>query len=159
MTSVAALVVAATLWIAPTKSDPARDAAVAAAPATSLAAAIAAAAAPASDAPVERWMVDRTVSRPAAVTVMYGTLGALQALDAYSTRRALANGAGEVNPLLKDAAGNRAGMVAAKVLSTASSIYFAERVWKKNRKAAVVLMAVVNGVTGAVVARNLRNAR
>ena len=157
MTSVTALVVAATVWISPTASDPARDASVAAAPASSLAAAMAAA--PAPEAPVERWMVDRKVSRPAAVTVMYGTLGALQALDAYSTRRALANGAAEVNPILKDAAGNRGAMVAAKVLSTASSIYFAERVWKKNRKAAVVLMAVVNGVTGAVVARNLRNAR
>lgn len=157
MTSVTALVLAATLSTTPTASDPIREASVAAAPSAPLTAAIAAA--PALDTPLERWMVDRKVSRPAAVAVMYGTLGALQALDAYSTRRALARGAVEVNPILKDAAGHQGAMVAAKVLSTAGSIYFAERVWKKNRKAAVVLMAVVNGVTGAVVARNLRNAR
>jgi hypothetical protein len=157
MTCVTALVLATTLSTAPIVSDQAREASIAAAPAGPLTAAIATA--PAIDTPIERWMVDRKVSRPAAVAVMYGTIGALQALDVYSTRRALASGAGEVNPILKDAAGNSGALVAAKVLSTAGSIYFAERVWKKNRKAAVVLMAIVNGVTGAVVARNLRNAR
>jgi hypothetical protein len=44
-------------------------------------------------------------------------------------------------------------------LSTVGSIYFTERAWKKNRKGAVVLMAVVNGVTAAVVANNLKVAR
>jgi hypothetical protein len=50
-------------------------------------------------------------------------------------------------------------MLAVKAVSTAASIYFAERAWKKNRKGAIVLMAAINGVTAAVVAHNLRPAR
>lgn len=117
------------------------------------------AAAPALDAAMEPWMVDRKIGRPGAVQMMYGTLAVLQGLDVYSTYRSLNRGASEVNPVLRKAAGSQAAMVAVKALSTAGSIYFAERAWKKNRKGAVVLMAVVNGVTAAVVARNLRNAR
>jgi hypothetical protein len=128
-------------------------------PPVSLAAAIATVPVPAPETAPEPWMVDRKVGRPGAVTTMYGTLVALQALDIYSTGRSLERGGAEVNPLLKDAAGNRASMIAVKAISTATSIYFAERAWKKNRKGAVALMAVVNGVTAAVVAHNLRNAR
>lgn len=107
----------------------------------------------------ERWMHDWTPSRPAVLPVMYVGLGALQALDAYSTRRAVAAGARELNPAMRAAAGSSGAMLAAKALSTAGSIYFTERLWKKNRKGAIVLMAVVNGVTAAVAANNLRNAR
>ncbi|HZB25060.1 MAG TPA: DUF5658 family protein [Vicinamibacterales bacterium] len=121
--------------------------------------AAAVAAAPALATGPEPWMFDRKVRRPAAVSVMYGTLGALQALDVYSTRRALNHGGTEANPLVRPAAGSTAAMSAVKAASTAASIFFAERAWKKNRKGAVVLMAIVNGATAAVVARNLRNAR
>ncbi len=136
----------------PTDAAPRQD--VAAAP---LAAAVAAA--PALDTAPEPWMFDRKLRRPAAVTVMYGTLGALQALDVYSTRRALNRGGTEANPLVRPAADSIAAMSAVKAASTAASIYFAERVWKKNRRGTIVLMAIVNGATAAVVARNLRNAR
>jgi hypothetical protein len=44
-------------------------------------------------------------------------------------------------------------------LSTAGTIYFAERIWKKNRTGAILLMAVINGATGAIAIRNMRNAR
>jgi hypothetical protein len=103
-------------------------------------------------------MVDRT-ARPAALPAMYAALGALQALDVYSTRRALNAGAVEANPVMRKATGNAGAMLAVKALSTAGSIYFTERAWKKNRKGAVVLMAIVNGVSAAVVANNLKNAR
>jgi hypothetical protein len=102
---------------------------------------------------------DLKPKRPSALPVLYGSLGALQALDVYSTRRALRAGAREANPLLASAAGSSGTMLAVKAVSTATSIYFAERAWKKNRKGAVVLMAVINGVTAAVVARNFRHAR
>jgi hypothetical protein len=155
MTAIHALIVAVTLS-APAATAPADGNAPALRP---LAAAVATV--PAVETALEPWMIDRKVSRPAAISVLYATLGGLQALDIYSTRRALRSGAAEVNPLMKPAAGAGAGaaMIAAKAVSTATSIYFTERVWKKNRKGAVVLMAVVNGVTAAVVARNLRNAR
>ena len=111
------------------------------------------------DGEMPAWMRDKTTTRPATLPAMYVTLGALQALDLYSTRRALNAGAVEANPVMRKASGNSGAMLAVKALSTAGSIYFTERAWKKNRKGAVVLMAVVNGVTAAVVANNLKNAK
>ena len=155
MTAVCALILAATLSAAPVETGgtpPPRQDAVG-----PLAAAVAAA--PALETATEPWMFDRKVSRPAAVSVMYGTLGAMQALDVYSTRRALNSGGSEANPIVRPAAGSTTAMSVMKAVSTATSIYFAERAWKKSRKGAVLLMAIVNGATAAVVARNLRNAR
>ena len=56
-------------------------------------------------------------------------------------------------------AGNSGAMLAVKALSTAGTIYFVERAWKKNRKGAVVTMAIINGAMAAIAANNLRNAR
>ena len=106
-----------------------------------------------------RWMLDAPNTRPAALPAMYASLGVLQALDIYSTRRALNAGATELNPAMRSSAKNTGAMLAVKALSTAGSIYFTERAWKKNRKGAIVLMAVVNGVTAAVVANNMKNVR
>lgn len=157
MIAACALILAAALAPAPADSSSGSDAALRPVPASPIAAAVAAA--PTLDPVPEPWMLDRKGSRPGAVQVLYGTLGTLQALDVYSTRRALGGGGSEINPVMKKASGNHAAMIAAKALSAAGSVYFTERAWKKNRKGAVVLMAVVNGVTAAVVARNLRNAR
>ena len=156
MTAVCAVIVAVTLSTVPPGPSPDQAPGPSAVPATPIAAAVAAVSA---EPAVESWMIDRTVSRPATLRALYGTLGALQALDVYSTRRAMNAGATEVNPVVSKSSGNHAATLAVKALSTAGAIYFAERAWKKNRKGAVVLMAVVNGVTAAVVARNLRNAR
>lgn len=109
--------------------------------------------------PLQRWQVDTPQARPAALPIMYATLGALQVADVYSTRHAVGANAYEANPLMRNASKNAGAMLAVKALSTAGTIYFAERAWKKNRKGAVVLMAVINGVTAALTARNLRNAR
>ena len=108
---------------------------------------------------VEAWMIDTPERRPAALPALYATLGALQALDVYSTRKALGGSAYEANPLMKHAASNSGAMVAVKAASTAAAIYFTERAWKKNKKGAVILMAAINGSMAAIVARNLRNAR
>ena len=113
---------------------------------------------PGSLAKPEVWMLDRDVKRPAALPLLYATLGALNAFDVYSTRQALDNGAQELNPVMRKA-GNSGAMLAVKALSTAGTIYFTERAWKKNRKGAVVLAALINGVTAAIVARNMSHAR
>jgi hypothetical protein len=116
--------------------------------------------APTAPAAPAAWTLDRPVNRPAALPVMYVMLGGMQAFDIYSTRRAITSGGGqEVNPLLKQAAGNSGTMLAVKAASTAATIYFAEKMWKKNRKGAMILLAVVNGATAAVAVRNMRNAR
>lgn len=111
--------------------------------------------APASSA----WRYDLPEKRPAALPALYAALGALNALDVYSTRKAIGAGAREANPLMRTAAGNSAAMTAVKAAATASTIYFVERTWKKNRTAAILTAVAINGVTAAVVARNLRNAR
>ena len=108
---------------------------------------------------VERWQMDLQEKRPAALPAMYGTLAALHAFDIYSTRRALGANATEANPLMKGASKNAGAMLAVKALSMAGTIYFTERAWKKNRKGAVILMAVINGATMAIAANNVRNAR
>jgi hypothetical protein len=57
------------------------------------------------------------------------------------------------------AAGNAGATLALKAASTAGTIFFAERAWKKNRKGAIILMAAINGAMAAVSARNFRNAQ
>jgi hypothetical protein len=103
------------------------------------------------------WSFAQTPGRPAALATLYGTYGALQALDVVTSRRAIAAGAQERNPLMKD--GNMTAMIAVKAAAGASTIYFAERMWKKNRVGAVIVMAALNGATAAIVTRNQRNSR
>lgn len=101
----------------------------------------------------------RITRRPGALPGLYVSLAALNALDIYSTNRALNNGAREVNPIVAASTGNSGAMLAVKAATTASSIYVAEKLWKKNRAAAILTMVAVNGATAVIVARNFRNAR
>lgn len=103
------------------------------------------------------WSITQSPRRPVALSALYGTYGTLQALDIVSTRRAIAAGATERNPLMNK--GNVGSMIAVKAAAGASTIYFAERMWKKNRVGAVIVMAALNGATAAIVAHNQRNAR
>jgi hypothetical protein len=108
----------------------------------------------------DAWTRDRSETRPAALPAMYASLGVLQILDVVSTRQAVQTSrAHEVNLVMRGVAGNSAAMMGVKVASTAATIFFTERAWKKNRKSAVVAMVIANGITAAVSARNLRNAK
>lgn len=104
---------------------------------------------------VDLWAPLQTPKRPIALSALYGTYGVLQALDVVSTRRALASGARESNPLMND--GHLGTMIAVKAAAGASTIYFTEKLWKKNRVGAVIVMAALNGATAAIVARNHRH--
>ncbi len=106
---------------------------------------------------IPAWAVDHADRRPAVLPALYGTYATLQALDVYSTRRALSAGATEANPLLES--GGRARTLAIKGAAGAATIFFAERAWKKNRAGAIVLMLALNGATAAIVAHNAHNAR
>lgn len=92
--------------------------------------------------------------RPKALPVLYASLAALQMMDALSTFRGIELGAVEANPVMAGIADNRKAMFAVKAGVTAASILVAERLWKKNRVAAVVSMLALNGLVGAVVAHN-----
>lgn len=96
----------------------------------------------------------REPQRPHALTILYSSYAALQVMDVVSTRKAIGSGAQESNPLM--GSGQTAQVIALKAAGSAASIYFAERMWKKNRVAAIVTMAAVNGISAAVVAHNVR---
>lgn len=100
-----------------------------------------------------------SATRPAALPALYATLGAMQAWDIYSTSAALKAGATEANPSAKPFVGNAGSMLGLKVATTASTIFFAERMWKKNKVGAIVMMVAVNGATAAISMHNMHNAR
>jgi hypothetical protein len=98
------------------------------------------------------------VRRPEALMPLYASLVALQGLDIHSTRRALSTGSGdEANPAMRGVVGNSAAFIAVKAGATAGVIWASEKMWKKNRKAAVIFAAVVNAAMAAVVANNYRH--
>jgi hypothetical protein len=97
--------------------------------------------------------------RPAALVPLYVTFASLQALDAHSTTRALDRGAVEANPMMKGLAGNTAGMLAVKAAATTGVVYSAERIWKRNKTAAVLFMVAANSAMGWVVQHNYRAVR
>jgi Domain of unknown function (DUF5658) len=97
------------------------------------------------------------VKRPLALPALYAAQAALQALDAHSTYAAINRGGVEANPLMKGVVGNKGAMMAVKAGVAASTIWVAERMWKKgNRAGAIATMLVVNGITAAVVANNYK---
>jgi hypothetical protein len=98
--------------------------------------------------------------RPSALLPLYGSLVALQGLDIHSTRGALEAGEGrEANPAMRPVVRNSAAFIAVKAGATAGVIWASEKMWKKNRKAAVVFATVVNVAMAAIVANNYRVSR
>ena len=89
--------------------------------------------------------------RPPALIPLYASFAALQLVDMHSTWRALNLGAVEANPLLSGVAGNKAVLLTVKTAGTAGVIAVSERLRKKSRTAAVILMISANsGMTWVV---------
>ena len=99
-----------------------------------------------------------TVKRPAILPALYVTLGAMQVWDVYSTRAAIGAGAREANPTAAAFSRNAGALLGLKAATTAGTILFAERMWKKNKVGAVVMLVAINGATAAVSMHNMRNA-
>jgi Domain of unknown function (DUF5658) len=97
--------------------------------------------------------------RPGALVPLYASFATLQALDAHSTSRALDHGAVEANPMMKGIAGNRTALLAAKAAGTAGVIFASEKMWKRNRAAAVFFMVAANSAMAWVVQHNYRAVR
>ena len=96
--------------------------------------------------------------RPPALLPLYVSFAALQVLDTDSTRQALDRGYAESNPLLRPVAGNSTSMVLVKVGATVLTIAAVERLWRRNRVAAVLTMVGINAGYAVVVAHNYRKA-
>jgi hypothetical protein len=92
--------------------------------------------------------------RPATLAPLYVSFATLQILDAHSTSRALDRGSYEVNPMMKGIAGNQFALFAVKAAGTAGVVVVSEKMWKKNRVAAVVFMVATNAAMAAVVQNN-----
>jgi hypothetical protein len=103
---------------------------------------------------LEMRMVETPV--PKSVKGLFGSYAALQGLDIYSTSAALRRGAREANPLMRTSMKQAIAFKAAMNLTT---YYVVNKMSRNNRKAAIVTMVILNGVTAAVVANNMRNAR
>ena len=83
-------------------------------------------------------------------------MGLPQAFDVWTTTRAVSAGARETNPAVAPFAGNRLALTSIKVATTTATIYFADRLWRRNRTGAVLVMAALNGVSAWVVTQNAR---
>lgn len=103
----------------------------------------------------EAWRHDRRESSTAFNT-LFVSYGALSGLDMYSTIKARNNGAREVNPLL-DTDYTQAALT--KALLTAGTYAAVRSMTKKNKKAGITTMVVLNAVMAGVVVNNFRNAR
>jgi hypothetical protein len=117
---------------------------------------------PALTAQVERAaaaMIQQPERRPPALIPLYASFVTLELLDAHSTSRALANGGVEANPAIRGVTDNSAAMIAMKAAGSAGLIFASEKIWKKNRTAAVVLMIATNSAMAWVVAHNYQIGR
>lgn len=93
-----------------------------------------------------------TPIRPRAMLPLYSTLIGLQVADAALTMQGLNAGARELNPLMR----NSTSMTLTKVATMATTIVIAERMWKRNKPAAIAALVAANVVSGVIVARNAR---
>lgn len=98
--------------------------------------------------------IDPQPKRPALLIPMYIATASLNGLDVHSTLLSLDRGHREGNPLL--GSGRPAVLIGAKVASTAFTVWMTERLWKKNRVGAVLVMVGVNAGLSAVVVNNYR---
>ena len=104
---------------------------------------------------IPTWTLDQPASSSPTLKVLFGSYAVVQGMDVYSTIKAKQNGAREMNPMMD---GGSLQMVGMKLASTAVSYAVVQKLAKKNRKAAIVTMVVLNGLTAAVAANNMRNA-
>jgi predicted anti-sigma-YlaC factor YlaD len=97
--------------------------------------------------------------RPAALVPLYVAFAGLQVLDGHSTLNAVGVGARETNPLMRQALGNTAGMIALKSGTAVGVVMLTEKLWPRNRAAAVLTMIAINSAYATIAAHNYRTAQ
>ena len=102
------------------------------------------------------WAAEPQVDRPPALVPLYISFIGLQALDVHSTVTGVNDGAREGNPLVRGTLGNPAGLFVLKAGATAGVVFLTEKLWKRNRTAAVLAMVGVNSAYLTIAARNYR---
>lgn len=94
--------------------------------------------------------------RPRALVPLYVTFAALQALDVHSTMHAVNGGARESNPVVRGALDSPAQMILMKTATAAGVVVLTERLWRRNRTAAVITMIALNSAYLTIAAHNYR---
>jgi len=97
--------------------------------------------------------------RPAPLVPLYVAFVGLQALDVHSTFSALEGGAREANPMVRSALGNPAGLFLLKAGTAAGVVLVTEKLWPRNRTAAVITMIALNSAYATIAAHNYRTAQ
>jgi hypothetical protein len=97
--------------------------------------------------------------RPAALVPLYIAFVGLQALDVHSTFSALEGGAREANPMVRGALGSPAGLFLLKSGTAAGVVLITEKLWPRNRTAAVITMIALNSAYATIAAHNYRTAQ
>jgi len=92
--------------------------------------------------------------RPSALVPLYVSFASLQVLDVTSTLRARERGAREANPVVAPLVNSRPALIGMKAGATVAVVYLTERLRKRHRIAAVLLMVGLNAGYVGVVARN-----
>ncbi len=93
--------------------------------------------------------------RPLALPMLYVGSALLNGYDAYSTLRAVGNGARESNPLFQSAVNHPAVFVGMKAAVTVLPIIAAEQMWRNHhRLAAITTMIGTNAFMGWVAVHN-----
>lgn len=100
--------------------------------------------------------VEKVEKRPRVLPALYVGLAGFQAYDAYSTIRGVGQGVGrETNPLVGGLASQPVAFWSLKAISTATSIYYAEQLWRQHHRGkAIAMMVAANGMMAFVSARN-----
>jgi hypothetical protein len=97
--------------------------------------------------------------RPSVLVPLYVSFATLQALDLHSTSRALAAGGREANPVVGTAVGSPVAMTALKIGAATGIVLLSEKLWKRNRVAAIVMMVTLNSAYAVVASHNYSIAR
>ena len=93
--------------------------------------------------------------RPAALVPLYVSFAALQVVDIHSTMTAINSGAREANPVVRNTM-NFTGVFLLKTGTAAGVMLISEKVWPRNRTAAIVTMVALNSAYLTIAANNYR---
>ena len=98
-------------------------------------------------------------NRPAPLIPLYIAFVGLQALDVHSTFSALDSGGREANPMVRGALGSPEGLFLLKTGTAAGVVLLTEKLWPRNRTAAVITMIALNSAYATIAAHNYRTAQ
>lgn len=86
---------------------------------------------------------------------LHGTTAIVQAMDGLTTRKVLAAGGYEANPVMQSIAGNEKALLATKIGAAAATVIGTETLWHDNHKfAAIVVSVLANSAMAAVANHN-----